>query len=155
LKRYQELRALAEPLEKWRDLRSTILSRLAREEQYNLLIRIYLDAGEVDHALETLVKLRAAFRWGWRSDQLSIEVAGAAEEERPRKAIRLYEEAAEKLIAQRGRGNYAVAASYLARVRDLYRRLDEAAVWETTIARLREDNRRLRALKDELSKAGL
>jgi uncharacterized Zn finger protein len=119
------------------------------------LIRIYLAAGEMDRALETLVKLRAAFRWGWGSEQLSIEVAGAAEENRPREAIRLYLEAAEQLIAQRGRGNYAVAASYLTCVRDLYRRLDEAAAWETTIAKLREDNRRLRALKDELSKAGL
>jgi len=34
-------------------------------------------------------------------------------------------------------------------------RLGEAATWQTLIADLREQNRRLPALQDELSKAGL
>jgi uncharacterized Zn finger protein len=60
-----------------------------------------------------------------------------------------------RLIAARGRGNYAEAASYLVRVRDLYGRLGEPETWDIFIANLREQNRRLRALKEELTKAGL
>jgi uncharacterized Zn finger protein len=84
-----------------------------------------------------------------------MRVARAAEKERPRAAIRLYLEAVAELIARRGRGNYALAATHLIRVRDLYRRLGEETAWEALIAGVREKNPRLRALKDELSKAGL
>jgi uncharacterized Zn finger protein len=140
---------------KWDELRAATLARLAREDEHTLLIEIYLEEGEVGRALETLKQMQGTSRWLWGSDRLAVEVAQAAEKEQPREAIRLYTEAAERLIAGRGRGNYATAATYLTRVRDLYRRLDAAATWETTITRLRESNPRLRALKDELNKAGL
>jgi uncharacterized Zn finger protein len=155
LEGYQELRALARSIERWDDLRAAILSRLAEEERDKLLIEIYLEEGEVDRALKTLQEMREASRWRWQSDRLSVDVARAAEAERPREAIRLYVGAAHELIGRRGRGNYAEAATYLIRVRDLYRRLGEASTWETYITELRESSPRLRALKDELKKAGL
>jgi uncharacterized Zn finger protein len=155
LRGYQELRTLARPIERWDDLRAAILSRLAEEQEDRLLLEIYLEEGEVDRALETLEEMRGASRWRWRSDRLSVDVARAAEAERPREAIRLYGDAVNELIAARGRDNYAVAATYLTRVRDLYRRLDEESAWDTYITQLREKNPRLRALKDELKKAGL
>jgi uncharacterized Zn finger protein len=155
LEGYGELRALAWPMERWHDLRAAILSRLAEEERDTLLIEIYLKEGEVDRALETLEETREASRWRWRSDRLRVDVAQAVEAERPREAIRLYGEAVNELIAARGRHNYATAAAYLTRVRDLYRRLDEASTWETYITQLHDRNPRLRALKDELNKAGL
>ncbi len=151
---YQELRDLARLLERWNELRTAILARLAGDERYRLLTEIHLEEGEVDRALETVGQVHAS-AWGWGSGRLSIRVAQAAEESRPREAIRIYVERAEQLIAARGRGNYAEAARYLCRVRDLYHRLDEPKTWETFIAGLREQNRRLRALKDELNKAGL
>jgi hypothetical protein len=40
-------------------------------------------------------------------------------------------------------------------VRDLHHRLGEPEAWETLIANLREENRRLWAFKEELHKAGL
>jgi len=119
------------------------------------LTEIHLEEGKVDRALETVGQVRGSTWGGWGSGQLSIRVAQAAEESRPREAIRIYVERAEQLIAARGRGNYAEAARYLCRVRDLYHRLDEPKTWEDFIADLREQNRRLRALKDELNKAGL
>jgi len=156
LEGYQELRTLARPMEGWDDLRSAILSRLAEEDRYMLLIEIYVEEGEVDRALETLEEMRGTTsRWRWRSDRLSVDVARAAEAERPRQAIRLYGEAVEELIAARGRHNYATAATYLTRMRDLYRRLGEASTWERYIVQLRDSNPRLRALKDELKKAEL
>ncbi len=155
LRGYQELRTLARPMERWDDLRAAILSRLAEEERDRLLIEIYLEEGEVDRALKTLKEMRETSRWRWRSDRLSVDVARAAEAERPREAIRLYGEAVNELIARRGRENYAVAATYLSRVRDLCWRLDEESTWEDYITQLRDSNPRLRALKDELHKAGL
>lgn len=120
------------------------------------MTEIYLEEGEVDRALETVEQIRAP-GWGqvWVGSPLRIRVAQAAEESRPRTAIRLYVEAAERLIAARGRGNYGTAATYLVRVRNLYHRLGEPETWETLIADLRERNRRLPALQDELNKAGL
>jgi len=59
------------------------------------------------------------------------------------------------LIPQPGIFVYVRAARYLARVRDLYRRLGEGAAWDVLIAGVREQNRQLRALKEELDPAGL
>jgi uncharacterized Zn finger protein len=160
---YQELKDLAlqraqgrlRLLERWDELRTEIMARLANDEQYRLLTEIHLEEGEVDRALETVGQARGSMWGGWGSGPLSIRVAQAAEESRPREAIRIYVERSEQLIAARGRGSYAEAARYLCRVRDLYHRLDEPKTWEVFISDLREQNRRLRALKDELSKAGL
>jgi uncharacterized Zn finger protein len=153
---YQDLRDLARPLERWDELRAAILARLADEGQYHLLTEIHLEEGEVDRALETVEQIHApGWGRGWVGSPLRIRVAQAAEESRPQEAIRLYMEAVERLIAARGRGNYATAATYLRCVRDLYHRLGEPETWDTLITDLRERNRRLPALRDELSKAGL
>ena len=92
---------------------------------------------------------------GWSGEFLSIKVAQAAEEARPRESIRLYVTQARKLIAARGRGKTQRAAGYLVRVRDLFAKLGEAETWGQFMAELRERERRLRTLQDELSKAGL
>lgn len=86
---------------------------------------------------------------------LRVQVAQAAEKDHPRDAIRLYLQAAEDLVSARGRENYAEAAGYLARVRALYDVLGEPDDWQDTIRKLRERHRALRALKEELSRAGL
>ena len=50
---------------------------------------------------------------------------------------------------------YVQACRYLAKVRNLYERLAEREAWARYIADLRERNRRLRALMEELAAAGL
>ena len=82
-------------------------------------------------------------------------MAQAAEESHPLEAIRLYRQAAEHLIDQRGRDNYAVAAAHLKQVRDVYVRLNTEEAWKQCIHEVRENHRNLPALKDELKKAGL
>lgn len=77
------------------------------------------------------------------------------EETRPRAAIELYRQYAERLIALRERKNYQEACEYLARMRVLYEKLDEMDGWTRYITALREQNRALSALKDELERAGL
>lgn len=153
---YQEVRDLARSMHRWDEERTAILGRLAGEEKYHLLTEIYLEEREVDRALESLNKIGTSqWDWTWASTPLRIRVAQAAEEDKPREAIRLYMEAAERLIGARRRGNYAEAAGYLVRVREVYQRLGEGETWQTLISDLRDQNRRLRALKDELDKVGL
>ena len=95
---------------------------------------------------------------GNRYDQnkdVAFEVARAAPETRPRAAIELYRQFAERLIAMRDRKRYELACTYLVKVRALYERLGEAEAWTSYMTALREQNRNLRALKEELANAGL
>ncbi len=150
---YCEVREKASALERWPNLRAAILDRLTEGQNYRLLTEIHLNEGEIDEALAAVEQLSRS-PWGWTSG-LHIQVARAAEGSRPREAIQLYMAQVARLIDARGRDNYATAAGYLSRVRDLYAHLGEQAVWQRLITGLREQNRALRALKDELNKAGL
>jgi uncharacterized Zn finger protein len=151
---YTEMRRLAEPLGQWQELRAETLDRLANKGEYRLLTGIYLEEGYIDLALATLEKARSASRWGV-SDSLQLQVAEAARQDRPRESIRLYLQLAQGLIAIRGRGNYAQAAKHLKQVHEMYRRLDDLTGWQKLITNLREENRSLRALQDELYQARL
>jgi hypothetical protein len=155
---YQRLKELAQVVGTWERLRPELMARLRRENRYVLVTQIHLLEGKVDQALESLPLSRSApWDWGYGmvSDPLSIQVAQAAEAGYPRQAIQLYAEAANKLIEARGRENYTRAAAYLVRVRELYQRLGEVKTWQTLIADIRQQNRRLRALQEELVRAGL
>ena len=77
------------------------------------------------------------------------------DEERPREAIELYRQHAERLIAQRGRQNYQEACKYLAKMRVLDEKLGEGEAWTSYMTALREQNRNLCTLKEELAAAGL
>jgi uncharacterized Zn finger protein len=151
---YQELKALARPLERWAELRATILSELrGNRHQLGLLLDIYLEEHAVADALAALAEARAAGEWARFAH--SVKVAEAAEEAYPQEALSLYVKVAESHIAARGRSNYQQAVVYLKRARDLAYRLGAEASWKTFITELREQNSRLRALKEELNRAGL
>jgi|SRR5450755_867103 hypothetical protein len=72
-----------------------------------------------------------------------------------REAIELYRQRAERLIAQRGRQNYQQACTFLAKMSALYEQLGEHDAWTSYLTGLREQNRNLRALKEEMADAGL
>jgi len=61
---YRELEALARPLDRWDELRKTLIARLDEEQRHVLLIEIYLRAGEVDQALGRLQEMNAASAHG-------------------------------------------------------------------------------------------
>jgi uncharacterized Zn finger protein len=109
---------------------------------------------EIDAALESVAKVKYAW-YDCGHETLSIQVAKAAEKDRPEAALRIYQTTVDQLINSRGRDNYKTAALYLKRMRPLFQRLNQPDAWETLIARIREKNRALRALKEELDKAGL
>ena len=151
---YAEMRRLAEPLGQWQKLRAETLDRLAEKGEHIFLTEIYLEEGQIDPALASLEKARSASRWGI-PNSLQLRVAVAASQQRPGESIHLYLQIVQHLIAIRGRGNYAQAAEHLKQVQEMYRRLGDVPGWQRLITNLREENRSLRALQDELNRARL
>ena len=148
LESYREIEEIAEKLGDWSARRERMLAALTDREEYVLLTRIYLHEKNLPASLETLSQMRYG-------GELAMEVAQLAEESHPREAIRLYREEVDRLIAARGRSNYAQAAVYLGRMKELYEKLQEPAVWQNTIEAVRNHKPRLPALLDELQQAGL
>ncbi|MEO8973274.1 MAG: VOC family protein [Ktedonobacteraceae bacterium] len=164
LGRYHELRDLATELDRWESLRPELLTFLEQKQHTSLLIQIALDEGQIDKALELLKGIAKKDSYGYTYNSgygyygfgdISLEVARAAEETRPREAIELYQQQAERLIAMRNRKNYQAAINPLTKMRTLYEKLGERETWTSYITNLREQNRNLRALKEELAKARL
>lgn len=160
---YCEVRRLAGLVGNWPALREEILDRLPKEGYDILLLEIHLEAGEGEAALAaytTIEEKRATLSrpsfWGWHGyESLRIRVAEAIETAHPWVAVRLYTIVVEDLIAVRGRESYATAAKHLLRVRAICAAHNDMPQWEALIQRLRDGNRRLRALKEELHRAGL
>ena len=163
LRRYQELRDHARRLDRWETLRSELLAFLEQAKNTTLIIQIALEAGEIDQALQRLKGMATKDSYGYTYNKgygyygfgdIALEVARAAEELRPHEAIELYRQSAERLIGLRGRQNYEEACKYLAKMHALYEKLGEQEAWTRYLTALREQNRNLRALKEELANAG-
>ena len=153
LSQYQEIRKLATKLKTWDTLRSDLLSSVPRDS--NDLIRIYLDEGDVDQAIvlwESRSGKRPALAVGW--DRVDLEVAQAAEKSRPETALKIYRDEVKRLISVRGRQSYQSACQFLKKIRPLLKTSGHDD-WDDYISRLREENRSLRALHEELKKARL
>lgn len=149
---YKQIRTLARKQGRWDELRPRLLAPLRKARTSYVLVPILLEEGEIDEALK-LVKNEPNVWYGYDSEKLIV--AKAAEAERPRAALEIYRGYGERLIDQRGRGNYAAACQFLRKVRQLHRRLGEEDVWTRYVTRLREQHRGLRALQEELTKARL
>ncbi|MBU2610541.1 MAG: SWIM zinc finger family protein [Chloroflexi bacterium] len=151
---YETLEQLAKKLRQWESLRPRLLTELEKGSHAALLADIYLRDKEWDAAWAVAENARTPLpAWGW--ENLRLHVAQASDKHRPEKAIPAYLDAAERLIAQQGRKNYAAAAVYLRRARDLFNATKKSSEWQKTIADLRQRHRNLPALQDELRKAGL
>lgn len=154
LEDYKQVKASAVACRNWEQVRPTLLAHLTKAKDYTLLTEIHLLDKEIDAALESVEQVKSTW-YEWGHETLSIQVAKAAEKDRPEAALRIYQTTVDKLINSRGRDNYKTATHYLKRMRPLFQRLDQTEAWQTLIARIREKNRALRALKEELDKAGL
>src|SRR6266536_3353683 len=158
LKYYQRLRDLARQLDRWQTLRPALLAFLEASKNTRPLIEIALDEGEIENALQRLKELAKKDRYGttYEGDYgygIDLKVAQAAEETYPHEAIALYQQRAERLIAQRDRKQYREACTFLAKMRSVYEKVGEHGTWASYMATLRQQNRNLPALKDELAKA--
>lgn len=156
---YVELETEAKALKQWPDLRPPIIEALITANQNNLLTHIYLHEQEWDRAWEIVDNLAIASerKMGpfYYPSRLDLEVAEASRSERPRKAIPVYIKYAQQGIAGRSRGTYSEAARHLAVVKQLYGQIGDMGAWNSLIAGIREEFKRLPALQDELRKARL
>jgi uncharacterized Zn finger protein len=156
LSEYKEMKKYARQLMQWDELQSETIERLFQEQEFQLLIEIYLSENKIDLALSTLDILKnKKTNWWEHPYSIELKVAKAAQKIYPERSIQIYLDHAQSLIDQRGRGNYSTAATYLRLVRNLYEELGKMEDWQSQIADLRQKNRALPALKDELNKAGL
>ncbi len=153
LDQYREIRKLAKAVGTWESVRAELLTDLEEHKEFGLLTQIHLDEKEIDAALETAEKIQGGSNYF--SPDLRLEVAKAAEATRPRHALRIYLQAAERIVKNRDREAYSEACKYLVRVRALYRKLGEEAVWEQYLRELKEETKAMRALKEEMAKARL
>ena len=148
----------------WSILRPDLLATLEKQGKWGELISIYLNETEIRQALAALEQMERAsstsnYGYGYNTrsapERYQIQVAKAAEEPYPDEAIQLYERMVERLINARGRENYQQAAGYLTQVKHLYEKQGREAEWNAYITTLRNKNKSLRALKEELEKQGL
>ena len=153
LEQYREIRKLAKTAGTWESVRTELLADLAEQKDFGLLTLIHLDEKEIDAALETAEKTQGSY--AYFSPDLRLQVAKAAEETRPRQALRIYLQAAERIVKARNRGAYSEACKYLVRVRTLYQKLGEDAAWEQYLRKLEEETKAMRAFKEEMTKAKL
>jgi len=147
---YQKLKKWSCRAGTWDSLRPQLLEWLKQQARLSdTLIRIYLTE-EQDIASALQIHAQAQQR-----SSLSLELAKAAEAEYPESALAIYLNAAKSQIELRGRDHYTAAAGHLTRVRQLYQKLGKEAEWQHLIRDIREKHRALRALREELGKAGL
>src|SRR6266705_3600457 len=159
---YRAVRSAAliagQPENVWSDLRPRLIQTLEQQSRWEALVTIYLDEGEVGQALAALTAMERTprtplYAYGYRAYQ--AQVAEAAEESYPDEEIRLYKSVVKRLIDGRGRENYQQATGYLARVRRLYQKQGREPEWQAYMTTLRNSNKSLRALKEELDKKEL
>jgi uncharacterized Zn finger protein len=162
-----------QPDDPWPALRKELLATLKKRGDWTSLIEIHLGEGEVAEAIEALKKTEKkdprnigyvgtvyggfGYAYGWGTHPLGWEarVAAAAEAEFPDEAIRIYQRLADRLIATRGRGNYQTATEHLERIKQILTGAERGDAWATLIGELRDRNKTLRALREELDKRGL
>jgi uncharacterized Zn finger protein len=143
----------------WDDVRAEMLETFRQMQAWTTLADIYLEEGDVGAALEAhrthvnmVGQLRAHGSWYGTH---SLQLAKAAERDFPDEAIAIYRAQADQLIGARNRGSYREAAAVLARVKATLEQHGKEDEWPPLIADLRTTHKTLRALQDELDKAGL
>lgn len=145
---YAAVRELALRCDRWSELYPQFIEWIESQKQWPQLSEAFLLEGEIDRALSLLTDPRSMYLD-------PVRIARAAEEIRPQAAIDIYQKRIQEFIDARGRGNYAAAVSLLLRVRDLFEQMEDLSGWERYLAGLREQNKGLPSLEDELAHAGL
>ena len=162
---YIELKADAEAAGQWDTIRPAVIAVFEDSSQYRgTLVQIHMHEERWDDAWATLDKAasvlsqRAFIYHGTLRGELprlEQELAIKCSSTHPERALAVFEKHATQLIAARGRQNYQAAAQFLLHLRAVYEKQGRESDWRQYMANLRQENKSLRALKDELNKAGL
>lgn len=123
---------------------------------FDVLLELALEEKRPDDVLRWYDKLTAGrrsreFDW-YGDDSLQGEVADAVAASHPDRAIGLYKQIIEELIARISPSAYEAARPYLRKLRDILQRQKRQAEWVQYLAQLREANRRKRRLLEVLDR---
>ena len=133
------------------ELEDELLARL-REHSPTSLLALHLADGDLDAALDVWADFHDTRQL---NRSVRDDLADAVTDSHPDIAIDIWASRADKLIAQRGRGNYMSACKYFRRIHDLYESHDRLDGWRDLADWLFDHHNALRAFKDEMCKAGL
>jgi uncharacterized Zn finger protein len=148
----------------WPAQRKKIIDTLRKRGDWFTLIDIFLAEEEVAAAIEALEQSekasrsgRLAWGFGWSGGphDYATRVAAAAETGFPDASIAIYRRLADQKIAARQRPSYQEAAKHLFRVKHVLEAAGRDQEWPPLISDLRQQNKTLRALREELDALGL
>ena len=149
---YLQLKEFAQILGQWSEIEPRIRKWLDEQGHYERLTEIYLEEYRWDEAWEALSKTQLS---DWRYRELSLQVAEQSRFAQPEKAVRIYMEQASTHISAKKRHNYQIAAEYIKEARKLYTLLNRLDEWSLEVDVIRSKHKRLTALQEELTNAGL
>lgn len=123
---------------------------------FDVLLELALEEKRPDDVLRWYDKLttgRRSHEFDWYGDDsLQGEIADAVAATHPDRAIALYKQIIEGLIARTSSSAYEAARPYLRKLRDLLQKQKRQAEWSRYLAQLREANRRKRRLLEVLDR---
>ena len=150
---YKEIRLLATQAGHWERTRGELRSFLKSGQHYALLAQVALDENDIDEIF-LLVQSNNTVTY----NETSHSILATIEEEetrQPEAVLHFYLRYTSSLINQRNRHAYEQASRIIQRIQALYTGLGQHTAWTRYIARIREQNRGLRALQSILADTGL
>lgn len=153
LEPYRELRRVAKKARRWPELRDELLEIIRGTGEPAIEVPVLLEEKRSDELLQLLDAWTQAQRRIPRSTLLQL--AQALEQKHPERALEIYLQQAELAIQWRQRGSYTEACELLRKARDIYQATGRDAEWRSCVEGIAAENRRLRALQDELRRARL
>ena len=115
-------------------------------EEMKTLAEIYAYQGNITKLFETAKS----------DDRLLVKYEAKLASKHPNLYLKRYNDMIEKLIVRRGRESYREASKYGASIKKIYQKvLEKPQEWSWYISNLRNKNKILRALQEELDKKGL
>jgi hypothetical protein len=117
-----------------------------------LLIDMYLHIDNPDGAWSIFQEQDYTPHWNSDSTDRLFETMKKHD---PQRLVPIFCQYVEKNVAEKHRKSYQRAAEWLVKLKSLYALLDQDETWNTYLYDIRENHRRLPALKDEIAKAGL
>jgi len=145
----QQVERLARNADRWEELETDLFNTLT-DEAPEELIWYYLEDDDPDAAVAIW---QSADIRPYRLD--NAKFAEGIADSHPDIALELFDEAAESLIASRGRSNYRQACQSIAQMRDIYEATDRTGEWKRRRDQFLDEHSNLPAFKDEMDKAEL
>lgn len=156
---YQEVRDILQASGQWDSKKDELLTMIKKWNNSLLMIEIYLDEREFDPAIQLFQSLppTSPYKTYYETskERLGLALAAAVSYKYPEFSIRIYKEAAEKLIEERNRESYQKACQYLKMIYQLYIDNQQEKKWIDYFRGVVQTYNRLRALKEELHHVGL